>query len=262
VPASLLAVSTEGEKRWLERSPELTVQSILNALQKEQHANDVGQPVLRKKLKTLVAEAGYRVLTAGLRSQLVSAFTSAGLHVSPDVSDPAVGQDAFLTISSHPIQPEAFLFQKEVHLERFVEASLGIDCLKNLSLYKHPDGRSGRQFRLGSLIVDLLCREALSPQKWGLVAIELKRDEAPRGTLVQMGEYLLELRKAFPGRPVRGIIISSSEDAIDRKVLGEQDSLPFRVDWLRYHVTLKSVGSTEPAAGAARENAQAASAGR
>ena len=94
------------------------------------------------------------------------------------------------------------------------------------------------------------------------MAIGLKRNEAPRGTLVQMGEHPLEFRKAFPGTPVRGIVISSSEDAIDRKVLGAQDSPWFRVDWLRYHVTLKAVGSTQPAAAAAPEKAHAGSAGR
>ena len=96
-------------------------------------------------------------------------------------------------------------------------------------------------------MVDLLCREALSPQRWGLVAIELKRSDAPRGTLVQTIEYLGKLRAEFPGRPLRGIIISSSEEAIDRQVLGEESGLPFRVDWLRYRVAFEHLGSTKQA---------------
>lgn len=215
--------------------------SLLATLQDEQRTKHVGEPVVRKKLRTLVADAGYSVLAPTLRKKLTSAFTAAGLHVSADVGDPAVGQDTFLAISTHPIKPEAFLFAKEVHLEGFVEASLGIGPLKNLSLFQASDERSGRQFRIGGKVVDLLCKEALGSDRWGLVAIELKRDEAPRGTLTQMVEYLDLLHKSFPDRSLRGIIVSSSEDAIDRKVLGEQP-LRFRVDWLRYKVSFEPVG--------------------
>jgi hypothetical protein len=225
------------------KSPDLAVRSLLDALQ-EQQAKAVGEPVIRMKLRTLVAKSGYVVLTPTVRAKLVAALTAAGLHVSPELVDAAVGQDRFLAISRHPIQPDAFLFKKEAHLEDFVEASLGVDVLRNLTLYRDNHGRPGRQFKIGRLCIDLLCREALSPDKWGLVAIELKREEAPRGTLSQIMEYLESLQKIFPGRALRGIIISSSEEAIDSKVLGEQHSLPFRVDWLRYRVTLSRVGST------------------
>lgn len=227
-----------------ERSPEKAASALLAALDKAHDDRHIGRPVVRKKLRTLVADSGYAVLTSSLRARLVAAFTSAGLHVAPGIADPAVGQDAFLTISRHPIEPEAFVFAKEIHLERFVEASLGIGILKNLSLYAHPDGKSGRQFRVGGLFVDLLCREALTPTTWGLVAIELKRSDAPRGTLVQMGSYLQLLKKQFPGRAVRGIIVSSSEQAIDTRVLGEAQPVPFRIDWIRYRVTFEPVGST------------------
>jgi hypothetical protein len=226
-----------------DKSPALAAQSLVNALQ-EQQATGMGAPVLRLKLRTLVAQSGYSVLTPTVRAKLVTALRSAGLHVAPELVDAAVGQDRFLAISRHPLQPDAFLFKKEAHLEDFVEASLGVDVLRNLTLYRGADGRPGRQFKVGRLCVDLLCRETLSPNKWGLVAIELKREEAPRGTLSQIMEYLESLQKIFPGRPLRGIIISSSEEAIDAKVLGEQHSLPFRVDWLRYRVTLSRVAAT------------------
>jgi hypothetical protein len=225
-----------------DKSPNLVAQTLLAALQ-EQRANDLGEPVLRMKVRTLVAKSGYSVLTPTVRQKLIAALASSGLHVCPELDDPAVGQERYLVVGTQPIQPEAFLFKKEAHLEDFVEASLGVGVLKNLTLYRQ-DGHSGRQFKLGKLCIDLLCKEALSPQSWGLVAIELKRDEAPRGTLSQTMEYLQALQNAFPGRPVRGIIISSSDEAIDAKVLGEQHSLPFRVDWLRYRVTFDKVGST------------------
>jgi hypothetical protein len=214
---------------------------VLSALQDAQRSKYVGEPVLRKKLRTLVAHSGYSVLAPPLRKKLSAAFTAAGLHASPDIADPAVGQDSFLTISTHPIKPDAFLFAKEAELERFVEASLGVGAFKNLTLYQ-TDGRSGRQFRVGGQIIDLLCREALGPERWGLVAIELKRGEAPRGTLTQMVEYLTLLQKHFPGRPLRGIIVSSSEEAIDAQVLGEQ-ALPFRIDWMRYKMSIEPVGA-------------------
>ena len=190
-----------------ERSPEAaTVPSILIALQKERHANDVGQPVLRKKLRTLVAEAGYDgYLTAGLRSQLVAAFTSAGLHVSPNVS----GSRRSARMSFSPSAATRFSLRRFSFKRRFTSSALSRRRSASTLLGTFPSTSIPMVVQVASsgsahLIVDLLCREALSPQKWGLVAIELKRDEAPRGTLVQMGEYLLELRKAFPGRPVRG----------------------------------------------------------
>ena len=58
-----------------------------------------------------------------------------------------------------------------------------------------------------------------------------------------MCEYLDLLTEAFPNRPVRGIVVSSSEEAIDKRILGEA-SMRFKVDWYRYTVSIEKVGST------------------
>lgn len=115
--------------------------------------------------------------------------------------------------------------------------------LSRLSLYRHTDGRSGREFRVCGRYVDLLCKETLSASKWGLVAIEIKRSEAPKGTLTQLCEYLALLASQFPSRQVRGMVISSSEEAIDRRILGEV-ALRYPIDWFRYKVAIEKVASS------------------
>lgn len=227
-----------------EKTPTTAIAALRARLDHARDVDGTGAPIVRRKFKTLMAASGFRVLAPTLRSALAAGFAAATLHVQPDVLDPTIGQDDYLAIGLTPIQPEAFLFEKEKHLERFIEVSLGIGTLSRLSLYRHPDGRSGRQFPVGDKYVDLLCREALTTNQWGLVAIEIKRRDAPKGTLTQMCEYLQLLKQQFPGRSLRGVIISSSEEAIDKKVLGEAN-IPYRVDWYRYKVSFEKVGGSE-----------------
>jgi hypothetical protein len=201
------------------------------------------RPVIRRKVTTLMRAAGYQVLTLQLRQSLARSLELAGLHVFPNVCDPTVRRSAFLRIGLHPFPPEAFLFEKESHLERFVEASLGIGSLSRLSLYQHHDGRSGRQFLISERRVDLLCKEALGRDTWGLVAMEFKRSAAPKGTLTQLGEYLMLLAREFPGRPVRGMVVSSCDRSVDRHVLGQ--ALAHSIEWYRYKVSIDPVGSVD-----------------
>ena len=81
--------------------------------------------------------------------------------------------------------------------------------------------------------IDLLCQEKTKHRAGTLVAIELKRHNPP-DTVHQLVGYLDALKKLFPKRELRGIIISSSENpatTVSVEGAGEYD-----IEWYRYRV--------------------------
>jgi len=86
--------------------------------------------------------------------------------------------------------------------------------------------------------IDLLCQERTRTGFEALVAIELKRGGG-RGSVEQMLGYLKALRKQFPTRDVRGIIVSGQEDPATAALL--KDLSGYRIELLCYQVTFKKL---------------------
>jgi hypothetical protein len=77
--------------------------------------------------------------------------------------------------------------------------------------------------------------------------MELKRGESAREAVVQLASYMDRLRAMFPGRKVRGIIISGREDAVGLSILGDYPR--YQIDWYCYKVDFTQV-AVAPATGA------------
>lgn len=167
-------------------------------------------PVERRKLRTLVSECGRKRGTPAVLEQIAQRFQEAGLYFDCPVSDSSLRPDDYVWISTGPFPPDAMLFPREADLRKFVLACLGSGAFRQLEPLK---GQSkGLEFSLpdGSR-VDLLCQERAKSGAGALVAIEFKRDHQ-RGTIEQLIGYIEQLKVMFPGRPVKGIVISGRED--------------------------------------------------
>jgi hypothetical protein len=153
--------------------------------------------------------------------------------------DPGLRLDDWVLFSTGPFPAASAFFSRESDLQRFVEACLGSSVFRNLEPFK-PDGRrSCREFRLpDGRRIDLLCQERTKSGKGALVAIELKREQQ-RGTVQQLVEYLDALKRMFPSRTVKGVIISGREDQVAATML--KSVVGYDIQWFCYDVSFKKL---------------------
>jgi hypothetical protein len=190
------------------------ISGMLAALH-EDEARGAKPPLERR---TVTAECHQRGSLRFL-AQLEERLKEAGIYTEPPLADSAVRLDDWLLFSTGPFPPDSAFFSKEKDLQRFVEACLGNGAFRNLELFRSPGRASGREFRLpGGHRIDLLCQERTKSGVGALVAIELKRSQE-RGTVEQMVGYLEELKRLYPSRHVRGIIIAGREDQVAATLL-------------------------------------------
>ena len=139
-----------------------------------------------------------------------------------------------MQFSRDPFPPTPLVFRKESHLQQLVLASLGQGVFRNLKPFRSPGNPSGFEYHLPKgRKIDLLCQERTKHSAGTLVAIELKRHNPP-DTVDQLVGYIDALRKKFPKREVRGIIISSSENPETTVSLDGRDG--YDIEWYRYRV--------------------------
>ena len=119
---------------------------------------------------------------------------------------------------------------------------MGSGVFRNLQVMKRNGKEVGREYRLPSGgQIDVLCEERTRRGKGALVVIELKRDRE-RGTVEQVIGYLDDLKRSFPSRGVRGIIISGREDQVAAAML--KGVRGYQIDWYCYRVTFERRAST------------------
>lgn len=215
------------------------VRSMQEALS-EHGADNTGMPVERRRLSTVLAECGVRATTAAL-ARIGNSLAEVGVYSEPPLSGDGLRRDDWILFSTGPLPPDSLLFAREADLARFFEACLGSGPFRLLRPYKEGRKNRSREFRLPSgNRIDLLCEESRRSGKGGLVAVELKR-ERQRGTIEQMVEYLDELRKLFPDREVRGLIITGREDRVGAALIHE--AAGHAIDWFCYRVEFEKVAS-------------------
>lgn len=208
------------------------VQRVLDALIADADDDD-GPPIVRHKLRAIRRACGREKLSAEFLIRLQERFDLAGLHASPRLDDTNLRLDDPIRISTQPVPPYKMMFPTEATLRDFVESNLGIGVFERLTPAR-LDGKPAREFPVGRGRIDLLCRERLASRKDALVVIELKRDRQ-RGTVEQIKEYIDAVRKEYPGRSVRGIIVSGRENrtAFDP---AEHERDGYDIRWYCYHV--------------------------
>ena len=123
-------------------------------------------------------------------------------------------------------------------IEDFMHANWGrIDYGRSLTLYKSPDGLTGRQFPTDIGVIDFLCEDADSGD---FVIIELKKGRSSDKVLGQCQRYMgwVQETLATHGQRVRGLIIAPEQDERLRyalKVAPNVDMLCYRVDFQLVH---------------------------
>ena len=217
------------------------ITDLKNALS-EQRRSGASPATVRRKLRTVAAECGQRA-TSRFREELRAALASSGIYSEPQLGDMGLRLDDWVLFAEGPFPPDAAFFPRERDLQRFVESCLGSGAFRGLELWR-AGGRSGREFRLpNGTRIDLLCQERARRGPGALVAIEFKRDHE-RGTVQQMVEYIDGLQEVFPGREVRGIVVSGREDQVSAALL---KSLPgYQIDWMCYEVSFRHIASSAP----------------
>lgn len=197
---------------------------------------------IRRKLRTLTHACGYKRASSTFLEDLKQRLAQAGVYSDPALTDSGLRQDDWILFATGPFPADSLFFPKERDLQRFVDACLGNGPLRNLEPFREGRRPVAWEYRLpNKLRIDLLCQERTKSGKGALVAIELKRDHE-KGTVEQMVRYLDALKRRFPRREVRGIIISGREDQVAATRLKELRG--YRVEWLCYHVGLTRVAST------------------
>lgn len=201
-------------------------------------------PVERRKLKTLLSECAKRGTPAAL-AQLDRRFAEAGLYFDYPLSESSLRRDDYLWISTGPFPPDSMLFPREADLRKFVVACLGSGAFRQLEPLRLKGRSTGLEFPLANgSRVDLLCQERAKSGQGALVAIEFKRDRE-RGTVEQLIGYIDQLKAMFPGRAVRGIVISGREDQV-QAARSLQAGRGYDIRWYCYEVSFHPLeGSTE-----------------
>lgn len=196
-------------------------------------------PIEKRKLKTIASECGKKRASSQFLTSLQDRLNRSGIYTEPPLIDSGLRSDDWVLLSTGPFPAAAAFFSKESDLQRFVEACLGTAIFRSLEPFK-PDGRkSCCEFRLpNGERIDLLCQERAKSGHGALVAIELKR-ERRREMIPQMIEYLDALKKKYPLRTVKGIIITGREDQVAATLLkGIKD---YDIQWFCYDVTFKKL---------------------
>lgn len=222
--------ATDREARYIER--------VLVDLRADE-ARHMDPPIEKRKLRTVTRECGLKKASRAFLKRLQERANNAGLYSEPPLDDAGLRPDDWIFFSSGPIPPDAMMFSREEDLRQLVEACLGNGVFRNLELYKEAGSITGHEYRLpNGARIDLLCQERTKSGSGALVAMELKRDRE-RGTVDQMVDYLDALKKYFPQRKVRGIIISGREDRVGSALLKQVDG--YEIDWYCYHADFEKL---------------------
>ena len=190
-------------------------------------------PVIRRKVRRLLAEAGKEHVTQSFVTELDQTIRALGLFASRPLCGRPLFQDDWLELSTQAFAPHSVFFPTEQELVEFMRRAIGVlpplDNLKEISL----------EFQLPTRQrIDLLCEEYAQSGKGDLVAIEIKRGDPSYGVVTQLDNYLAALQ-AIPeaaGRQVRGLIISAP-DQDSRSAQGAPSRN--RIDWYFYRIALE-----------------------
>lgn len=224
----------------------------LQAALRERQAGGQTLPVVRRKLRTLLADCGKRG-TPGALADILHRFNQAGLYCEPSLTDEGLRLGHWVSLSTGPFPADSVFFPREADLRKFVAACLGSGVFRNLVPFK-PKGRSdGTEYGLpdGSRI-HLLCQERTKTGFGALVAIEFKRQHE-RGAVEQLAGYIDLLRARFPERTVKGIIVTGREDQVAAARL-PQAGKGYDIRWVCYEVAFEELTKSvdEPEARALR----------
>ncbi len=163
-----------------EKSVATCVAQIRTELEQAVHATGNGHPVIRRKVRRLLAGAGRRAVTKSFRNDLNQALVEANIFTDRPVLGRPLFQDEWLEFSTQPFPPHRVCFSFEHDLVEFMRRAVGV--MPPLDVLRAID----EEFSLPSRRrIDLLCEEVVQSGKGDLVAIEFKRSDPGYGVVAQ-----------------------------------------------------------------------------
>lgn len=185
----------------------------------------------QKRVSTLAAGAGSRLVREAVLRDLAEQFKAVGVYTHRPLTSPGLSRTDWVRLARVPFAPEDLFFENETLLKEYLQAGIGkFGPFRDLDL-------EGTEFLLPSKRrIDILCRERRRDGRGALVAIELKRAENSAGVVTQLVRYLEELagHPVAAGREVRGIIVSGRADEIETRMLKSETR--FTIEWYCYSV--------------------------
>lgn len=187
--------------------------------------------VLRRKLSTLVADAGYQRTSPAFLNELAAALVATGIHSDYAPNDSSPTSSSWLRLSLAPFAPTPLLFRSEKDLESFIVQGLGAPGMF------HDLELIGRQYRIGNHVIDILAKERVHRGgKPRHVVIEVKRN-ADEAVVLQTLRYLDALSTRDPDTPVRAIIVTGPGGAAHSSTFADHVTSRYEIGWLTYEVT-------------------------
>lgn len=208
------------------------LESFVEEIREEVAAHGPNGLPERRKLRSILRALGLARKSTAALLDLQRRFDDEAIFVLPPLTDQYLGLDEWVRFSSRPLPPERLLFPTERELRRAILSAIGrVDPLRGLRTPR-PEYRlrSGKR-------IDILCRDKRTGEP---VAIELKRHFRAELAAELLG-YLDELEADGMARklPLRGIVISGSEDPTTMEIFRKVDSNHRRIDWLVYDIGLR-----------------------
>ncbi len=208
-------------------------------------AADRGHSTVKRHIKTLVEDAGWKRRSKSNVKLIHAALTDAGVYTDEDITDLRLSPKTWVKLGREPFPekrtgPE-FAWEKD--LNAFLqywhhEAFSGIPGLEGIQFVK---AQRRVEYDGKVLKIDLVFDDGGTT-----VVVELKTGEPPKGTVRQLRDYLRACQDKGID-PVRGFLISGipATEQAQADILTELDELraDYEVAWYQYRlgVTLERI---------------------
>ena len=205
-----------------------------------------GHSTIRKHIKTLVKDAGWKKRSASNVKLIQAALTDAGVFSDVDITDMRLSRERWVHLATQPF-PETSTgpeFEREKDLNAYVqywhrEAFAGIPSLEGLHFVRveKPIEYDGTIRKIDLLFED---------DNGTTVLVDLQAGEPQDGTIKNLRRYLNACRVKNL-QPLRGVLIAGipATEQTQKDILTELAELrtEYEVDWYEYRlgITLERV---------------------
>jgi hypothetical protein len=205
-----------------------------------------GHSTVRKYLKTLVKDAGWKVRSTANMQLIQAALTNAGVFTDVNITDMRLSRERWVHLARQPFPatttgPE---FEREEDLNAYLqdwhrEAFAGIRSLEELQFVRaeKPIDYDGTICKIDLLFED---------DEGTAVLVDLKAGEPQDDTIKKLRRYLNACR-IRDLQPLRGVLITGipTTEQAQKDILAELAELraDYEVDWYQYRlgITLERV---------------------
>jgi hypothetical protein len=226
------------------RNTESFVFSLQNALEEAEESRGAQPASVRRKMRTVARECGWKARSHGRIESLHFALDDAGIYAFPEISDDSVTMDTYIAFSKtdRAARPLGKIFGKEDGIQRFVQKYYadvfrGHEGLEGLKLVGREVAiAAGRQTLRADLVFKTSSNQA--------VIVEFKRGDPGLKAPAQLRRYMKAARSKYDD--VFGVLVTakprteSLEKTIKREIASQNAELPITWYWYTVEVDLQS----------------------